>query len=272
MIRKLVPIVATSPSSPRFAAPPPTRRPRPPRPAHRLHDDRGEVTVGYVDDLTRRLGERGLPLGADVARRRWRRRCPDSRARARSTRPRRRPSAGCSRRPTRCRPSIDALGTPSTGDGKKARSRSDQLTDELGDLSDSIQTLLDDPGSNPVQTRARSPRSDPTSGKAVSEVQDTATALKGLKPNGAFETRSRPSRPASSSSAPVARDRRRAGRVPVGQGVVCGDAWFAPWKRRPSRRRPGAPHRPRPLRRRSANRRCCARTLRAVADRTRDHR
>ena len=82
--------------------------------------------------------------------------------------------------------SIDALGTPSTGDGKKAKKQVDALTDQLDELGTSIQTLLSDPGSNPVQIAGTLAQVGADVGKAVSEVQDTATALKGLRPNGAL--------------------------------------------------------------------------------------
>ncbi len=82
--------------------------------------------------------------------------------------------------------SIADLGTPSTGDGQKAKKQIDQLTDELDSLSTSIQTLLSNPGSNPVQVAGTLAQVGSDVGKAVSEVQDTATALKGLKPNGAL--------------------------------------------------------------------------------------
>lgn len=82
--------------------------------------------------------------------------------------------------------SIDALGTPSTGDGKKAKKQIDALTDQLDELGTSIQTLLNDPGSNPVQIAGTLAQVGSDVGKAVSEVQDTATALKGLRPNGAL--------------------------------------------------------------------------------------
>jgi hypothetical protein len=83
--------------------------------------------------------------------------------------------------------SISDLGRPSTGDGKKAKKQIDQLTDQLDSLSQSIQEALSDPGSNPVQIAGTLAQVGSDVGKAVSEVQSTATALKGLKPNGALK-------------------------------------------------------------------------------------
>jgi hypothetical protein len=82
--------------------------------------------------------------------------------------------------------SIAALGVPSTGDGKKAKKQVDQLTDQLDSLSKSIQQLLGNPGSNPVQIAGTLAQVGADVGKAATEVKSTATALKGLKPNGAL--------------------------------------------------------------------------------------
>lgn len=83
--------------------------------------------------------------------------------------------------------SIDALGVPSTGDGQKAKKQIDSLTSQLESLSTSIQTLLSNPGSNPVQVAGTLAQVGSDVGKAVSDVQDTATSLKGLKPKGALK-------------------------------------------------------------------------------------
>lgn len=83
--------------------------------------------------------------------------------------------------------SISDLGVPSTGDGKKAKKQIDQLTDQLDELSQSIQELLSDPGSNPIQVAGTLAQVGSDVGKAVGEVQDTATSLKNLKPNGALK-------------------------------------------------------------------------------------
>jgi len=80
--------------------------------------------------------------------------------------------------------SIDALGTPSTGDGKKAKSAVDDLTDQLQQLSTSVQQLLANPGSNPVQVAGTLAEVGSDVGKAVKDVQNTATTLKGLEPKG----------------------------------------------------------------------------------------
>jgi len=83
--------------------------------------------------------------------------------------------------------SISDLGVPSTGDGKKAKKQIDSLTSQLDSLSQSIQKLLSNPGSNPIQIAGTLAQVGADVGKAVSDVQDTATALKGLKPNGALK-------------------------------------------------------------------------------------
>jgi len=82
--------------------------------------------------------------------------------------------------------SISDLGTPSTGDGKKAKKQIDTLTSQLDSLSQSIQSLLSNPGSNPIAIAGTLAQVGSDVGQAVSDVQDTATALKGLKPNGAL--------------------------------------------------------------------------------------
>jgi len=81
---------------------------------------------------------------------------------------------------------VSDLGTPSTSDGQKAKKQIDKLTNQLEDLSQSIQSALSDPGSNPVQIAGTLAQVGSDVGKAVSEVQDTATTLKGLRPNGAL--------------------------------------------------------------------------------------
>lgn len=81
---------------------------------------------------------------------------------------------------------ISDLGRPSTGDGKKAQKQIDALTSELDALSQSIQQLLGNPGSNPIAIAGTLAQVGSDVGKAVNEVQSTATALKGLKPNGAL--------------------------------------------------------------------------------------
>lgn len=83
--------------------------------------------------------------------------------------------------------SIDALGTPTGSDGKKAKKQIDSLTSQLDSLSSSIESLLSNPGSNPIAVAGTLAQVGTDVGKAVSDVQDTATALKGLKPNGALK-------------------------------------------------------------------------------------
>jgi hypothetical protein len=84
--------------------------------------------------------------------------------------------------------SISALGTPSTGDGKKAKNSIDDLTNELQGVSDSIQAALANPGSNLVAIAGTLAEVGSDLGKAASTVQNTTTTLKGLKPNGALKT------------------------------------------------------------------------------------
>lgn len=83
--------------------------------------------------------------------------------------------------------SIDDLGSPKGSDGQKAKKQIDSLTSQLESLSQSIQKLLSDPGSNPVAIAGTLAQVGSDVGQAVSDVQDTATALKGLKPNGALK-------------------------------------------------------------------------------------
>ena len=83
--------------------------------------------------------------------------------------------------------SIDDLGTPTGSDGKKAKKQIDSLTSQLESVSSSIQQLLNDPGSNPIAIAGTLAQVGSDVGKAVSDVQDTATAIKGLKPNGALK-------------------------------------------------------------------------------------
>ena len=70
---------------------------------------------------------------------------------------------------------------------QKAKKSIDQLTNQLDSLSTSIQTLLSNPGSNPVQVAGTLAQVGSDVGKAVSSVQSTATSLKGLKPKGALK-------------------------------------------------------------------------------------
>lgn len=81
---------------------------------------------------------------------------------------------------------ISDLGVPSTSDGKKAKKQVDALTSQLDSLNQSIQKLLTNPGSNPIQIAGTLAQVGSDVGQAVSDVQDTATSLKGLKPKGAL--------------------------------------------------------------------------------------
>jgi hypothetical protein len=80
--------------------------------------------------------------------------------------------------------SVDALGTPSTGDGPKARNAIDDLVTQLQNLSTSIQQTLSDPGSTPVEVAGSLAQVGSDIGKAADAVKNTGTTLKGLKPNG----------------------------------------------------------------------------------------
>ncbi len=80
--------------------------------------------------------------------------------------------------------SVDALGTPSTGDGAKARSAVNGLVKQLQTLSTSIQQTLANPGSSPVEVAGSLAQVGSDIGKAANEVKSTGTTLKGLKPNG----------------------------------------------------------------------------------------
>ena len=80
--------------------------------------------------------------------------------------------------------SVDALGTPSTGDGAKAKTAVNNLTKQLQSLSSSIQQTLASPGSTPVEVAGSLAQVGSDLGKAANEVKSTGTTLKGLKPNG----------------------------------------------------------------------------------------
>ena len=80
--------------------------------------------------------------------------------------------------------SLDALGTPSTGDGPKARKAVDDLVKQLQALSTSIQQTLASPGSTPVEVAGSLAQAASDVGKAANEVKSTGSTLKGLKPNG----------------------------------------------------------------------------------------
>ena len=83
--------------------------------------------------------------------------------------------------------SIDALGTPSTGDGPKAKTAVNNLVTQLQSLSSSIQQTLASPGSTPVEVAGSLAQVGSDLGKAANEVKSTGTTLKGLKPNGQLQ-------------------------------------------------------------------------------------
>ena len=83
--------------------------------------------------------------------------------------------------------SIDALGTPSTGDGPKAKTAVNNLVTQLQSLSSSIQQTLASPGSTPVEVAGSLAQVGSDIGKAANEVKSTGTTLKGLKPNGQLQ-------------------------------------------------------------------------------------
>ena len=80
--------------------------------------------------------------------------------------------------------SVDSLGTPSTGDGPKAKTAVNDLAKQLQSLSTSIQQTLAGPGSTPVEVAGSLAQVGSDLGKAANEVKSTGTTLKGLKPNG----------------------------------------------------------------------------------------
>ena len=80
--------------------------------------------------------------------------------------------------------SVDALGTPSTGDGPKAKTAVNNLSKQLQSLSSSIQQTLASPGSSPVEVAGSLAQVGSDLGKAANQVKSTGTTLKGLKPNG----------------------------------------------------------------------------------------
>ena len=80
--------------------------------------------------------------------------------------------------------SVDSLGTPSTGDGAKAKTAVNGLVTQLQSLSSSIQQTLASPGSSPVEVAGSLAQVGSDLGKAANQVKSTGTTLKGLKPNG----------------------------------------------------------------------------------------
>lgn len=90
--------------------------------------------------------------------------------------------------------SIEALGTPSTDDGKKAKQSVTKLSNQLSDDADSIRHELEDPPDSPADIAALFAQIGVDVEKAVSQVKATATTLKGLDARGelrkAFESAS----------------------------------------------------------------------------------
>jgi hypothetical protein len=83
--------------------------------------------------------------------------------------------------------SLQKLGKPPTSDGAKARSAVQNLSKELkSDVSD-IEDLLSPPPSTPQETASTFSAIGGEVEHAVSQVQSTATTLKGLKPNGTLQ-------------------------------------------------------------------------------------
>ena len=80
--------------------------------------------------------------------------------------------------------SVDALGTPSTGDGPKAKTAVNNLVTQLQSVSSSIQQTLASPGSTPVEVAGSLAQVGSDLGKAANQVKSAGTTLKGLKPNG----------------------------------------------------------------------------------------
>ena len=80
--------------------------------------------------------------------------------------------------------SVDALGTPSTGDGAKAKTAVNSLVAQLQSVSSSIQQTLASPGSTPVEVAGSLAQVGSDLGKAANQVKSAGTTLKGLKPKG----------------------------------------------------------------------------------------
>ncbi len=83
--------------------------------------------------------------------------------------------------------SVDALGTPSTGDGSKAKTAVSKLVAQLQGLSSGIQQTLASPGSSPVEVAGSLAEVGSDIGKAADQVKSTGTTRKGLKPNGQLQ-------------------------------------------------------------------------------------
>ena len=83
--------------------------------------------------------------------------------------------------------SITDLGKPSTGDGAKAQTAVQDLSDELSNDVAAIQALLTPPPSTPSEIASTFADIGSQIQKAVSQTKSTANTLKGLKPNGALQ-------------------------------------------------------------------------------------
>jgi hypothetical protein len=80
--------------------------------------------------------------------------------------------------------SIQQLGKPSTSDGTKARNAVKKLSDQLSGDVESIKNELANPPSDPAGIASSFAQIGSDARKAISQVQSTATTLKGLSPKG----------------------------------------------------------------------------------------
>jgi gas vesicle protein len=83
--------------------------------------------------------------------------------------------------------SLEELGRPSTGDGKKAQSAVADLEKQLNDAVSNIEGLLSPAPSTPQEIASTFSEIGSEIQKAVSQTKSTANTLKGLKPNGALQ-------------------------------------------------------------------------------------
>jgi phage-related protein len=80
--------------------------------------------------------------------------------------------------------SIEQLGTPSTSDGRKARRAIETLSEELSGDVDNIKNELTNLPSDAAGIASSFAKIGSDLRKAISQVQSTATTLKGLSPKG----------------------------------------------------------------------------------------
>jgi hypothetical protein len=83
--------------------------------------------------------------------------------------------------------SIDDLGSPSGGEGKKAKSDVQDLQKQLSSDVSAIEDLLSPPPSSAQEIAATFSQIGSQVQKAASQVKSTANDLKGLKPDGTLK-------------------------------------------------------------------------------------